>query len=141
MNLLTVILLLFPLAAGGQIVARSGHTFHPVIEFGHYGGNLRPYTIGIDAAGHVKVMKGNPRLKAQSIPVGQVQEFLQKATDKRFWQEVSGPATPTSALPDFGFVFVTVRTTTGKVTKHHGAQSGPLGEIYSKLSDLVLANP
>lgn len=141
MNLLMLIFLLFPLAAGAQIAAGSGHSFHPIIEFGHEGGNLRPYRIGIDAAGHIKVMKGNPQLKAQSIPAEQVQELLQKATDNSFWKGVPGSETPASALPDFGFVFVTVHSTKGKVTKHHGAQSGPLGEFYSTLSDLVLAKP
>jgi hypothetical protein len=38
-------------------------------------------------------------------------------------------------------VFVKVRTATGKLIYHHGAQSGSLGEFYTELSDLVLEKP
>src|SRR3954470_11918710 len=90
--------------------ALSHAGFRPVIEFGHKGGNLRPYRIGIDASGLVKVLQGSPQLKAESVAPEKVQELLREASDDQFWK--AGAAQDAEApkiLPDFGFVFVRVR--------------------------------
>lgn len=111
----------------------------PVIEFGHEGGNLRPYRVAIYADGRVKALKGAPSLKAQSVPAEKVTELVSRATDRKFWKR--GRIEKRPALPDFGFAFVRVRTQSGRIIYHHGPQTGPLGEYYSALSDLVLAKP
>jgi hypothetical protein len=116
--------------------------FRPVIEFGHEGGNLRPYKIGIDGNGRVKILAGNLQLKTQRIPVEKVRELVSLASDKGFWE--SSEAVETEApkvLPDFGFVFVRVRAAGRRVIYHHGRQQGALGKFYAQLSDLVLEQP
>jgi hypothetical protein len=115
------------------------HTSRPVIEFGHEGGNLRPYRVAIYADGRVKAMEGVAPLKGDFIPADKVKELLRKATDKRFW--LSGPSRKRPALPDFGVVFVKTWTASGKIIYHKGAQTGPLAEYYSLLTDLVFQKP
>lgn len=120
--------------------ATTARTFRPVIEFGHKGGNLRPYRIGIDASGQVRVLEGSPQLKADRIPAEKVQELLQMASDKNFWESTAADdAQAQKVLPDFGFVFVRVRAAGRRVIYHHGRYAGPLGKFYTQLSDLVLA--
>jgi hypothetical protein len=111
----------------------------PAIEFGHEGGNLRPYKIAVFEDGRIETLEGLPALKVDSISPDKVKELVHKASSKDFWKGSHIEARP--ALPDFGFVFVKVRTPTGKIINHHGAQSGRLGELYSQLSDLVLEKP
>jgi hypothetical protein len=123
-------------------LANAPLAFRPVIEFGHQGGNLRPYKIGIDANGQVRVLQGRPQLATNHIPAEKVQELVSMASDNSFWE--SSPADDAKAqrgLPDFGFVFVRVRAAAGShpVIYHHGRQAGPLGKFYAQLSDLVLA--
>jgi hypothetical protein len=114
------------------------HTPRPVIEFGHEGGNLRPYRVAIYADGRVEAMEGVAPLKGDFIPADKVKELVRKATDKGFWK--SGPSKKRPALPDFGFVFVKV-STSGRIIYHKGAQTGPLAEYYSLLTDLVFQKP
>lgn len=111
----------------------------PVIEFGHEGGNLRPYRVAIYADGQVVNLEGIAPLKGDLIPPDKVKELVRKARDKRFWK--SGPSKKRPALPDFGFVFVKVRTASGRIINHTGAQIGPLAEYYSLLTDLVFQKP
>lgn len=124
--------------------ARASLAFRPVIEFGHQGGNLRPYKIGIDANGQVRVLQGRPQLKTREIPAEKVQELVSLASDKTFWESSSADEGQAQrGLPDFGSVFVRVRAAAGRqpVIYHHGRQAGPLGKFYAQLSDLVLAQP
>lgn len=111
----------------------------PAIEFGHEGGNLRPYRVVIYRDGRVETKEGVLSLKVDSLPSDKVKELVSKAADRNFWKK--GPIAVRPSLPDFGFVFVRVRTRSGMTISHHGAQTGPLGEFYSELSDLILANP
>lgn len=135
-----ILLSSFLLMASMPATATTARTFRPVIEFGHKGGNLRPYRIGIDASGQVKVLEGSPQLKANRIPAEKVQELLQEASDKSFWESSSADdAQAQRVLPDFGFVFVKVRVTGRRLIYHHGRYAGPLGRFYTQLSDLVLA--
>lgn len=121
-------------------VLKATPAFRPVIEFGHQGGNLRPYRIGIDAGGQVKVLAGSPHLKADHIPAEKVQELLQMASDESFWKSTAADdARAQKMLPDFGFVFVRVHVTGQRAIYHRGRQTGPLGKFYTELSDLVLA--
>jgi hypothetical protein len=115
------------------------HTSRPVIEFGHQGGNLRPYRVAIYADGRVEAIEGIAPLKGDFIPADKVKELVRKATDKGFWK--SGPSKKRPALPDFGFVFVKVRTASGRIIYHKGAQTGPLAEYYALLSDAVFQKP
>lgn len=123
------------------VLAQSSAAGHrpakPVIEFGHDGGNLRPYRIGINKTGRVKILMGAPSLKVEELPAEEVRILLRKASDKRFWKRPGDAKRP--RLPDLGFVFVKVRDSRGKIIEHRGAQTGPLGEFYSILSELVLA--
>jgi hypothetical protein len=114
-------------------------TEKPAIEFGHEGGNLRPYRVVIYEDGRVKTKEGAVSLKVDSVSSNKVKELVSKATDKAFWKR--GPIAARPSLPDFGFVFVRVRARSGKTSYHRGAQTGPLGEFYSELSDLILASP
>jgi hypothetical protein len=125
-------------------LANASLAFRPVIEFGHQGGNLRPYKIGIDANGQVRILQGRPPLKAKSIPAEKVRELVNMASDKAFWESSSADEGEAQrGLPDFGFVFVKVHAAKGSqpVIYHHGRQAGPLGKFYAQLSDLVLAQP
>jgi len=119
--------------------------FQPVIEFGHAGGNLRPYKIGIDAAGQVRILDGGPQLKTQSIPVEKVRELLSEARNKRFWKSTSAEDRKAqNVLPDFGFIFVKVRAGSHQSRRtiyRRGPEAGPLGRFYAQLSDLVLTQP
>jgi hypothetical protein len=124
--------------------ARTGRGFRPVIEFGHEGGNLRPYRIGVDANGRVKVLKGSPQLKVRRISVEKLRELVSVASDKNFWEKSSADdAEEQKVLPDFGFVFVRLRQTSGspRTIYHQGQQAGPLGRFYTQLADLVLVEP
>lgn len=123
---------------------KANEVFRPVIEFGHGGGNLRPYKIGIDANGQVRILDGSPQLKTQSIPVEKVAEFLKEAVNKEFWRSSSvEDRKAQNVLPDFGFVFVRVRVPghSRRIIYRHGPQAGPLGRFYAQLSDLVLTQP
>jgi hypothetical protein len=116
--------------------------FRPVIEFGHEGGNLRPYKIGIDANGRVKILAGNLQLKTERIPAEKVRELVTLASDKGFWESSAADETEAQkVLPDFGFVFVRVKAAGRRVIYHHGRQRGALGKFYAQLSDLVLEQP
>ena len=115
------------------------HASRPVIEFGHEGGNLRPYRVAIYPDGRVEAMEGVARLKGDFIPADKVKELLHKATDKHFWK--SGPSKKRPALPDFGVVFVKIWSASGRIISHKGAQIGPLAEYYSLLSDAVFQKP
>jgi hypothetical protein len=120
--------------------AVSSPAFRPVIEFGHKGGNLRPYRIGIDAGGHVKVLAGRPQLKVESIPAEKVEELLREASDDTFWKtSAEEDAQAKKILPDFGFVFVRVRAPGGRSIYHQGRYAGPLGRFYDQLSEFLLA--
>jgi len=129
--------LILLLALTAQTYATSHRSFEPVIEFGHEGGNLRPYRIGISKDGRVKALNGNPLLKVEKLSRVQVRSLLHKATEGRFWKRPGDAERP--RLPDLGFVFVRVHASGRRVVEHRGAQSGPLGEFYSILSELVLA--
>ncbi|HEV7374505.1 MAG TPA: hypothetical protein VGN95_07300 [Pyrinomonadaceae bacterium] len=154
--LLSTFLLMLTISVGGvwaheakDAAMTSTHAnaplaFRPVIEFGHQGGNLRPYKIGIDASGRVRVLQGRTQLATNHIPAEKVQELVSMASDKSFWESSSADDAETKrGLPDFGFVFVRVRAAAGSqpVIYHHGRQTGPLGKFYAQLSDLVLAHP
>ena len=115
------------------------HSSRPVIEFGHEGGNLRPYRVAIYADGRVQNLEGVAPLKGDLIPADRVKELVHKATDKHFWK--TGPAKKRPALPDFGVVFVKVRTASGRIIYHKGAQIGALAEYYSLVSDTVFQKP
>ena len=112
---------------------------HAAIEFGHQGGNLRPFKIAIFEDGRIEVIEGIRTLKVQSLSPEKVNELVHTASNKDFWKGSHIAQRP--ALPDFGFVFVKVRTPAGKLIYHRGAQSGRLGEFYSELSDLVIEKP
>ena len=116
--------------------SNTKQTEKPAIEFGHEGGNLRPYRVVIYRDGRVETKEGAVSLKVDSLPSDKVKELVSKASDRDFWKK--GPIAARPSLPDFGFVFVRVRTRSGKTIYHHGAQTGPLDEFYSQLSDLVL---
>lgn len=117
----------------------AGHRpVKPVIEFGHEGGNLRPYRIGISKTGRVEILMGTPSLRVAKLSADEVRTLLHNASDRRFWKRPGDNKRP--RLPDLGFVFVKVRDSRGKIIEHRGAQTGPLGEFYSILSKLVLAN-
>ncbi|MDT5122002.1 MAG: hypothetical protein QOC96_1484 [Acidobacteriota bacterium] len=128
---------------GVEIPAQVSRAFRPVIEFGHAGGNLRPYRIGIDANGLVKVLEGSPQLKAEHISAEKVRELVRMANNKKFWESSSADtAEGQKVLPDFGFVFVKVRAAgRRRLIYHHGQATGPLGRFYTQLSDLVMAQP
>jgi hypothetical protein len=144
--LLTILVLL---AAGRDAMSQSSKAVNepagvtkaaqPAIEFGHEGGNLRPYKIAVFEDGRIEVIEGSPALKVRSISADKVKELVHKASSRTFWKGSHVEARP--ALPDFGFVFVKVRTPAGKIIYHNGAQSGRLGEFYSQLSDLVIEKP
>lgn len=144
--LLTILVLL---AAGRDAMSQSSRAVNepagvtkaaqPVIEFGHEGGNLRPYKVAIYADGRIQNLEGVAPLKDDLIPPDKLKELVRKARDKRFWN--SGPSKKRPALPDFGFVFVKVRTASGRIISHKGAQIGPLAEYYSLLTDLVFQKP
>ena len=125
--------------AVGATPVVSRQAFRPVVEFGHKGGNLRPYRIGIDASGQVKVLQGSPQLKAESIPAEKVQELVREASDDQFWKaSAEEEASAQKILPDFGFVFVKVRSAGHRVIYHQGRPAGPLGRFYDQLSELLL---
>jgi hypothetical protein len=128
---------------GAKTSGRSKRAARPIIEFGHKGGNLRPYTIAIDEGGRVRVLAGAPPLKTHRIPAGKVQEIVNKARDDSFWKTGQTEAEQKPTLPDFGSVFIKVRVPghTSRVIRREGAQVGPLGEFYQMLSDFVLATP
>lgn len=128
-------------AMASTLTATTRLTFRPVIEFGHDGGNLRPYRIGIDANGQVRVLKGRPHLKTDHIPAEKVRELISLASDKSFWESSAADDAQTpQVLPDFGFVFVRVRSAGGHPAIYHrGQHTGALGRFYTQLSDLVLA--
>jgi len=120
--------------------ANERPAFRPVIEFGHQGGNLRPYRIGIDASGRVKVLQGVPQLKVESIPAEKVSELVREASDEDFWKTNSADDEAAGKiLPDFGFVFVKVHASGRRLIYHHGRHTGPLGRFYTELSELILA--
>jgi hypothetical protein len=126
--------------------ANAGRAFRAVIEFGHEGGNLRPYKIGIDADGRVKVLEGGPQLKTRRISTEKVRELVLEASDKSLWESsaAAGAAATKKVLPDFGFVYIKVRAVDGRhsvVLDRHGQPTGTLGSFYEQLSDLVLAQP
>ena|ERR1700720_2483590 len=123
----------------GQHSVKSNTKSQPAIEFGHEGGSLRPYRIVIYTNGAVEIKDGAPSLKVDSITTEKVQEVVDKASNRTFWK--NGETVTRPSLPDYGFVFVRVRTRSGKTIYHHGAQTGPLGELYSELFDLVMAKP
>jgi hypothetical protein len=114
-----------------------------VIEFGHGGGNLRPYKIAIAEDGRVKVLEGAPPLKTKHVPSEKVRELLSQAANEDFWNAKQREDEAKPVLPDFGFVFVKVRVQSqpSRVINKRGPQAGPLGEYYQTLSDLVLAQP
>lgn len=127
-------------SAGRPRATVSRAAFRPVIEFGHRGGNLRPYRIGIDASGRVKILQGRPPLKADSVPAEKVEELLREASDAQFWKTTAeDDAAAQKILPDFGFVFVRVRTADGRRINHQGRASGPLGKLFDQLAELILA--
>ncbi len=95
--------------------------------------------MAIYADGRVQSVEGVAPLKSDLIPPDKVKELVRKATDNRFWK--SGLSKKRPALPDFGFVFVKVRTESGRIINHKGAQIGPLAEYYSLLTDLVFQKP
>lgn len=145
MTITPTILLLLVLAAGGDAItqlrtpASVAAKDQPVIQFGHEGGSLRPFTIALYEDGRVEATKGAPPLKTNSISPDKVKELIAKASSKSFWKKSHIEERPT--VPDFGFVFVKARSASGKIINHHGAKSGRLGEFYSELSDLVLKEP
>jgi hypothetical protein len=142
--LLTVLVLL---ASGRDAMSQSSKNepagvtkaAQPAIEFGHEGGNLRPYKIAVFEDGRIEVIEGSPALKSHSISAEKIKDLVQKASHKNFWKSSHIDERP--ALPDFGFVFVKVKTASGRIINHKGAQIGPLAEYYSLLTDLVLQNP
>ncbi|MGB9177640.1 MAG: hypothetical protein WCB68_00210 [Pyrinomonadaceae bacterium] len=117
-------------------------TSKPVIVFGHTGGNLRPYKVAIYADGRVSALEGAPPLDTKQIPAEKVTELVQQASDKNFWK-FQGDQSAEKVLPDFGFVFVKVRTParSSRFINHSGRGVGPLGEFYQQLSDLVFIKP
>ncbi|MDT4897133.1 MAG: hypothetical protein QOH25_2210 [Acidobacteriota bacterium] len=122
--------------------ADAKSVFRPVIEFGHEGGNLRPYKIGIDASGRVRVLAGRPQLKVERIAAEKVRELVSLASNKGFWESSAADDMEAQKVPpDFGFVFVRLRAATRRVIYHHGRQAGALGRFYTQLSDLVLVQP
>ena len=126
-------------SAVGATPVVSHQAFRPVIEFGHKGGNLRPFRIGIDESGRVKVLQGGPQLKVESIAAEKLQELLREASDDSFWKtSAAEEAQAQKILPDFGFVFVKVRSAGHRVIYHQGRHTGPLGRFYDKLSELLL---
>lgn len=133
---LSILLLLACPGATAREQRKAFRTARPVIEFGHEGGNLRPYRIAIYKDGRVVALKGVPALKTSSIPIEKLDELVAKATDPNFWKRGRIESRPT--IPDFGFVFVRVRAPSGRTIYRHGAQKGPLGEFYSLLSGIVL---
>ncbi len=126
-------------ATGIKKATKARHAAPPVIEFGHEGGNLRPYKVGIYADGRVEPLRGLPSVTTNGVSAERVKELVRKSGDRTFWSRGSAQKRP--ALPDFGFVFVRVRTPSGRIIYRHGAQTGPLGELYSELSELVLSKP
>jgi hypothetical protein len=143
MNLTVVLLTILMLSAGRNPLNQSSSAaiqeMRPAIEFGHEGGNLRPYKIAFFQDGRVEAIEGAPSFKTRSISPDKVKELIAKASRKNFWTGSRTSKRP--RLPDFGFVFVKVRTASGKTIYHHGAQSGRLGEFYSQLAALVLEQP
>ena len=150
MNLTVALLtILMPLACGPETMSQSSRGANqsapvtnaksPAIEFGHEGGNLRPYKIVVFEDGRIEVIDGSPALNVHSLSPEKVKDLVRKSTSKNFWKGL--PIDKRPALPDFGFVFVKVRTPAGKIIYHHGAHAGRLGEFYSELSDLVLEKP
>lgn len=126
-----------------QIGAGNKQASRPVIIFGHTGGNLRPFKVAIYADGRVSALEGAPPLAAKQIPAEKVTELVRQASDKNFWKPRQGNESAQKVLPDFGFVFVEVRTQgrPSRFVKHNGRGVGPLGQFYQQLSDLVFTKP
>ena len=122
-----------------QTRAANKRTAQPVIIFGHTGGNLRPYKVAIYADGRVRALEGAPPLAARHIPAEKVTELLHQASNQDFWKPRDGNSSAEQVLPDFGFVFVKVRTPgrSSRFVNHSGRGVGPLGEFYQQLSDLL----
>lgn len=122
-----------------QMRAAHRRTSQAVIVFGHTGGNLRPYKVAIYADGRVRALEGAPPLAARRIPAEKVTELLDRARNKDFWESRDSNRGAEQVLPDFGFVFVKVRTQgrSSRFVNHSGRGIGPLGEFYQQLSDLL----
>jgi hypothetical protein len=59
----------------------------PAIEFGHEGGNLRPYRVVIYRDGRVELKEGAVSLKVDSVPSDKVKELVSKGSDRGFWKK------------------------------------------------------
>ncbi|GAC1647355.1 MAG: hypothetical protein NVS4B3_01280 [Gemmatimonadaceae bacterium] len=110
-----------------------------MIEFGRVGGNIRPYTVAIDARGRITASDTTlVRIRTSRLDVATVRALIHLADASRFWQATERGGR--SRLPDVASEFLAMHASCRRHRVAWGDRSANprVAELAAVVRDLAL---